>query len=338
MGLKRFGATFVASLALAAVFASSAFATATTTNSNWFVVGKTPQPLPSGETAAAKCSAAENFALKGTIAGVEVELKATGLECVSGAVIKQEGEHAIGTGQLKFTGVSVVKPATCKTPASITTNALTAKTYMEGTTVYTRFEPTTGETLATVELTECTAKGSYPVKGTLFGRASSATETEATNQPLTFSSTIQSTAGGSLTLAGKAANVSGKSNNELVSGSAFGLYETATVSTPVGDLYETEEEVTELEIPPGTETTFTIRNPNSFWNIYLEDFSIDGAGLEYTKPQFAGDCEETTTILRPGKTCTVHVKNNSGSTASGTLTIKWSAYLLRSGTLSIPLK
>lgn len=336
MGLKRFAAACVGSLALAALFASSAFATPTTTISNWFVVSKTPEPLESGETREAKCSAAENFLLTSHIFGVMVKLEATGLECVSGWVIKQEGEHAIATGQLKFTGVSVNVP-NC-TVSSITTNALTAKIYMEGTTVYTRFEPTTGTELATVNVTgkKCPLAGNLPLTGTLFGRASSATLTEATNQQLTFSSAIQETAGGSLAFAGEKAQITGEANNELVSGSDFGAYESAPVSPPVFEVGE--EEVTEIELPPGQEVGVVIVNPFNFWFLYLGDFAIDGAGLEITKPLLTGECVETETILRPGKQCTVFVKNNSFSTVSGALTVKWNAYLSSGGTKGAVIK
>jgi hypothetical protein len=333
MSLKRLAVAFVGALALAAVFASSAFATATTTKSNWFVVTKTPEPLASGETKSAKCSAAENFILTSEVFGAEIEIKATGLECVSGWVIKQEGEHAIATGQLKLTGTTINIPK-C-TISSITTNALTAKVYMESTTLYTRFQPTTGSVLATVSVTgaSCPIAGNYPVEGTLFGRAGSATLSEVTNQQLTFSPTIQATAGGSLTFLEEEAQLTGEANTELVSGSAFGAYESAPVSSPASDVGESE--VTEIEVPPGEERTVTIVNPNSFWNIYLEDFSIDGAGLEYTPPAFANDCIETSTILRPGKSCVIHVKNNSSSTQTGTLTVKWGAYFSFGGTLSV---
>jgi hypothetical protein len=223
MSLKRIGIALVASLALAAVFASSAFATATTTNSFWREAGT---KLSSGTTKAVKCSAAENFILAGTVAGAATEIKATTLECPSGDVIKQEGEHAIATGTLKFSGLTVVKPAGCKTNASITTKALTAKIYMEGTTTYTRFAPTEGEVFANVPLTECAAEGTYPAKGSVFGQASNATGVEAVNQVLTFSGTINSTAGGSLTLGTNAATISGKANNELTSGAKYSANET----------------------------------------------------------------------------------------------------------------
>jgi len=222
MSVKRLGIALVASLALAAVFASSAFATATTTKSFWREAGT---KLSSGTTKAVKCSAGASFILKGTVAGAETEIKAAKLECPSGDVIKQEGEQAIATGTLKFSELTVLKPAGCKTNASITTKALTAKTFMEGTTTYERFAPTEGEVFANVPLTECAAEGTYPAKGNVFGQASNPTGTEAANQPLTFSGAINTTAGGSLTLGTNAATISGVANNELVSGAKYSANE-----------------------------------------------------------------------------------------------------------------
>jgi hypothetical protein len=222
MSLKRLGVALVASLALAAVFASSAFATATTTNSHWNVAETT---LANGETREVKCSrdGAANFVLTGTVAGSPAKITATTLECPTGDVIKQEGEHSIATGTLKFSGLTVDEPAGCSTSASITTKALTAKILMEGTTVYTQFEPTAGATgtFASIPLTGCAAEGTYPVKGTSCGLVTEQTGMEKANQTLTFSETIQNTAGCSLTLASNPAQITGAANNELVSGKEF---------------------------------------------------------------------------------------------------------------------
>ena len=221
MSLKRLGIALVASLALAAVFASSAFATATTTKSFWREAGT---KLSSGTTKAVKCTASTPFIFKFSVAG-EIEIEAQKLECPSGDVIKQEGEQAIATGTLKFSGLTVMKPAGCKTNASITTKPLTAKTFMEGATTYERFAPTEGEVFANVPLTECAAEGTYPAKGNVFGQAGNPTGTEAVNQPLTFSGAINTTAGGALTLGTNAATISGKANNELGSGAKFSANE-----------------------------------------------------------------------------------------------------------------
>jgi len=161
------------------------------------------------------------------IAGAEIKIEAKKLECLSTPVIKQEGSNAIVTGTLKFSELTVKKPAGCMTAPSLTTKPVTAKIYEEGPTVYERFEPTAGppERFVIFPLTGCAAEGEYPIKGTVFGRSANATGTEAANQPLTFSETIQKTAGGSLTAGTNPAQLSGKANDELISGSEFGVSE-----------------------------------------------------------------------------------------------------------------
>ena len=224
MSLKRLGVALVASLALAAVSASSALATATTPSQSHWIVAETQ--LASGETREVKCSkdGTENLTLKGTVAGSETEITAGKVECISTPEIKQEGSQAIATGELKFSELSVTKPAGCNTAASITTKPLTVKLYREGSTVYELFEPTAGATgtFATVPLTGCSAEGEYPAKGSVFGETSNPTGVEAVDQTLTFSESIQNTAGGALTLGGNPIQLSGKMNEELVSGSNFG--------------------------------------------------------------------------------------------------------------------
>src|SRR6185503_11540602 len=51
------------------------------------------------------------------------ELKWTGTECVE-CKIENAGGTAVGSGKLKFTGVTVAEPAGCSAPATITTKAL----------------------------------------------------------------------------------------------------------------------------------------------------------------------------------------------------------------------
>lgn len=222
MGVKRLGLALGAALALAVVFASGAFAAASTTNGYWYLDST---QLASGETRELNCSAAEPFKLKGTVSGVETEIEAKKLECPSGAAIKQNAEHAEVTGTLKFSELKVLKPSGCGIGASITTNALTEKVQMEGSTVYVKIAPTEGTTIASVPLTGCVIAGTYLLKGSVFGKTSFATLEEEIEQTLTFSESIQNTAGGSLTLAGQVAQITGAANNELTSGTGFAAYE-----------------------------------------------------------------------------------------------------------------
>jgi len=195
------------------VFASSAFATAVTTNSNWYVAGT---KLASGETREIKCSKDGSLVLRSTAFG-GIEITAGKLECPSGGVIKQEGEHGITTVTLKFSELTVMKPTGCTSASSITTKALVAKTLMEGTTTYVKFEPTEGETgtFANLTLTGCAAEGIYPVKGSACAKASNEIGVEAVDLTLTFSEGAQTAA------CSGSSPIEGGMNEELVSGSAF---------------------------------------------------------------------------------------------------------------------
>ncbi len=229
MSVKRLSVALAALLALAAVFANSAFATATTTNSYWYEEGSkllAPESVRC-QGATSKPEVLTPFILTGTVAGAELEIEAKKLECaLLISQIKKNGEHAEGTGQVKFSELTVKKPVGCKVPASNTTNSLTARIYMEGTAVYVRFTPTEGETLASVSLTECAAEGKYSVKGTLFGKSPNATGKEVELQNLAFSSAIQKEAGGAITLGANAAQASGSINYELTFKGPWGAKET----------------------------------------------------------------------------------------------------------------
>jgi hypothetical protein len=52
----------------------------------------------------------------------------------------------VDPGNLRFAGVTIVKPVRYGTASTITTNALSMQAYMEGTTAYDRFAPTSGTT------------------------------------------------------------------------------------------------------------------------------------------------------------------------------------------------
>jgi hypothetical protein len=231
MSIKKLGLTLVAVLALAGITASSAFATAEESNGHWKVSGAT---LASGESRNVTCtkdSEAGNFKLAGKVLGTAVELEATGVECLE-SKITQSGNLAQDSGKLKFTGVSVVAPVGCGTSTTITTSALTTQVFMEGTKVYDRFKPTSGETFVTIPITGCAAAGNYPVKGTDFGlaqhkngageRVNNLTGEEFTTQTLAFSGAINSTAGGALKLGTEPATLEGAAVNTVEGGLSFG--------------------------------------------------------------------------------------------------------------------
>jgi hypothetical protein len=251
MNLKRFLLVLTSMALLGAVTANSAFAAAETpAKSQWYV---NAAKLASGGTEKVKCSVAEetgigkNLQLTGTIgegAGIAVTLNATGVECVNheGAVgangtatINQEGTSAQDRGRLKFTTVTVTTPANCAVKGgTVTTNPLKSELYIDSAekqTTFDRFEPT-GTSFATVEIVsvpegsgKCSVEGGRIAKGFTYGQAANKTGVEAVNQPLTFGSSVETTAGNGLTFAGNTAHLAGKVNNELVSGSKFGAKE-----------------------------------------------------------------------------------------------------------------
>jgi hypothetical protein len=221
MKLKSLGIALFAFVALGAVLASSAFATPVTKKSSW-LEGSTKI------TAAkeVKCSkrGTANFVLKGTVLGAETELTATGLECpgatISNTVVGTEN-MAIDGGKLTFTGVKVAKPAGCSVEEKLTTESLKTNLEMDTSVAgrtFDKFEPT-GEKFISIKITGCAIAGTYPVKGSTYGRAVNTTGTLATNQPLVFDS--ETNGFSSLTLAGKPATITGEANNELVSGASF---------------------------------------------------------------------------------------------------------------------
>lgn len=150
------------------------------------------------------------------------------------------GAAAIALGRLKLTGVKVVKPAHCTVASTITTNPVKSEVYMHKlkgvavNKVFTRFEPT-GTNFATVAVGSeagfiCAIAGNRILKGFAYGQAvggaSEAPEELPTTTPatesvvgsLTFSKAIDETARSSLTFAGNPAHMTGRVQDELVSG------------------------------------------------------------------------------------------------------------------------
>jgi len=124
--------------------------------------------------------------LKGTLAGVEVELSATGA-VAEGTITNKEVSGVmqnIGEGiTVKYTGVKVTKPAGlgCKVKnEELTTNSLKSTT-AEGTTPATTgavFSPTSGTEFISIPLEGCSVEGlnkAFPVTGSATGDPHGAT-------------------------------------------------------------------------------------------------------------------------------------------------------------------
>lgn len=176
------------------------------------------------------------WTLNGTTLGTTVELTASGIECgtAGGCTISGAGKSA---GTLKYTGVSVVKPANCtagnpaKAAGTITTNALNDQIMMDPKNVagpvFDKFTPVSGPFVeiefhgATCALDEL----ALPVSGSAGGEASNATGVEVVSQSLTFGSAQQTTSGSALTLGSGSVVLGGTAVNKLASGLKFGATE-----------------------------------------------------------------------------------------------------------------
>jgi hypothetical protein len=197
-------------------------APATPAPGQWYVGGS---KLGVGSSRSTKCSAAENFFVTGTILGAAAELKATGLECLS-ASIKQiepvEGIVAELPGELKLTGVTVVKPSGCSIASTLTIKPAVNRVYMGGSNTYSHYLGEAGKAMATVKLEGCASAGSYALEGDFFGQWS-ATSTSAEGQAISFSEAIQDAADGSLLLGGEVAQLTGKATTELTEGGTWAV-------------------------------------------------------------------------------------------------------------------
>jgi hypothetical protein len=225
MRLKKLGAALAVVAALAAVFASSSFAAAATTAEPWVVGGST---LTGSETVTSAIDAGTTATFSTEVAGTKYKLESTGIECV-GCKIENVGGSAVGSGKLKFTGVTVKEPASCSVASSIETTALSITAdWMSGTTTYVKFVPTAGETkeFATAEITGCSLATNLVPKGSIFVQAKNTTGTPAVEQEVTSSEAINNAAGGSLKVGTKAAVLAGSAKFKLSGGKTFQVGET----------------------------------------------------------------------------------------------------------------
>ena len=205
MRLTKLCLALLAILALGAVAANTAMATATESNGFWYVEGGAK--LPAEEKGPIVCAQEGEAALTTTVGGKPLKFKATGGTCPE-SVIFNEGSKAKGTQKIKLTGVTVVEPAGCTVSGGeIETALLSSQIYMEGTKVLVRYAPASGTIFAEPKITGCSIKGAYPIKGVVFGEWGNVTGVEAAKNTITFSGAINAAAGGSLTVAGQPAAV-----------------------------------------------------------------------------------------------------------------------------------
>jgi hypothetical protein len=245
MRLKKMLVALVACMALTAVAANAAQAAL-----HWTVNGGTTLAGPETVTVGTDGPGAGAWLLSGTTLGTTVELTAENVECgtVGGCTIQGAGAS---TGTLKYTGVTVMKPAGCsagnpgKTAGSITTAALKDQVKMDkkvagSTVVFDEFLPSSGTTFVEIEFSGATctlAEISLPVKGQAEGETGhtvsgvftpNTTGQEFSPQLLRFGSAQQTTGEGALTLGTGAVTLTGIASNTLSgthAGQTFGATE-----------------------------------------------------------------------------------------------------------------
>jgi hypothetical protein len=204
--LRRLGAAVLAVVAIGAVLASSAFATATTTAANWYT-GTTGTLLSGSATLTASASGSTKIVT--VISGEPVEIQASSVTCV-GCSISNSPSGAHGTGKLRFSGLTLVHPAPpCTVTSPIETAALTIEAdWMEGTSALVKFIPTSGSTGTFMSFT-LSCLGTFPIKGTLFGKTTAPTGTQTALQEIQFTAAGNIAAGGMLAAGSETATLTG---------------------------------------------------------------------------------------------------------------------------------
>jgi hypothetical protein len=239
MRLKKLGAALVAAAALGAIVASSASAAAMTEDVTWREGFEGTTPLGPKTTVKATQIETSTFATK--VSGTEIVLHGTGVACV-GCKIENSGGTAVGSGAMKFTGVTVEKPAKCTTTETIETKALSLQADWMGSFTekigkieiteptffnYIKLVPTAGEEFgfATFSLTgaECPLKTTITPKGSVFVESVNSTGVQAAIQRVNSSGTINSTAGGSLHVGSEAATLTATVNLEAFNEKGVGI-------------------------------------------------------------------------------------------------------------------
>jgi hypothetical protein len=247
MKLKKLGAAMAVVLALAVIAAGSASASAVTEDTTWRV-GSSGTLLAGSESISTNGSGELTFEIGST----KISLKYTGLNCTS-CSIENSGGTAVGDGELEFTGVTVVSPATCAVSGGkLVTKPMKIKAdYMggSGSSSTILLEPVTGTTWATITFVKgsgtCALGGSYNFGGSLFIRANNATGVYAASQTFTSSAAINAEAGGSLIIVGRPFWINGTTTFALSGARKGEVFGTEAVSPP-----PTEE-------PPPSEKTET---------------------------------------------------------------------------------
>jgi hypothetical protein len=205
-----------------------ALAAVSVAQADWVVAGTN---LGSTTKQAEVLSASGGFTLESKISGVALKITASGLECASAVSACSIDGSSFGTNHgtsaLKFTGATVVSPASCEVTSNvITTRALTDQVIMAGGNAYDKFFTDSGPFAEfTFEPPSCPLHGiSAVLKGTVTPRIEP-TGVELLWQPLRFSTANQMAGGGVLALGTEQAVLSGEAIRKLTTGQKFDVTE-----------------------------------------------------------------------------------------------------------------
>ncbi len=215
MVFKKLGAALLVTAALSVGLASSALAAAVTEDAKWYVGASPGTELAGSETVGAEAVGSATFTTE--VGSTKYVLEATGVECV-GCSIENSGGTAIGSGHLKFKGVTVKEPAGCSVASEFETTSLSlTPDWMIGSTNYWKFAPAAGETkeIATLAILGCPLATTLVPKGSVAIQATNSTGTASVAVQVNTSAPIQAAAGFSLKVGTKQFSISGSFNLRL---------------------------------------------------------------------------------------------------------------------------
>lgn len=194
--------------------------------SQWYT-GPAPGTLLSGSLAASASQTSPKAVLETEVSGQKVELEGAGTECVE-CKIENSGGVTVGSGELRFTGITVVSPAGCTVSSTFRTKLLSITAdWMIGTVDYFKLVPAAGEEngVFTLELgggEACPFSTAIIPKGSLFLRAENETGTQAVFQSVRSSAAINGTAGGRFHIGAHTASLEGTAVFTVAGGVAYG--------------------------------------------------------------------------------------------------------------------
>jgi hypothetical protein len=213
--IQAIAAIVIATMALAAAFAQAASAYTWKEGTTFLANGESRNLAGSGGP----------FVFKTVVSGVNVEIKATGIEFLSAKII-QEGTVAAFSGSMKLTGATVIQPSGCTVSGgAITTSSLKGE-LIHVPSLASEFAlklyPASGSSLATITLVSGLCPPTFKISTTLFCAETSALGTMVVNQPLRFSKAIFTKCGGGLAVGPSEAELTGEATAKMTSAVLWG--------------------------------------------------------------------------------------------------------------------